>query len=204
MQHVGWTWRFLISTIDRDPARFNLSPKAIQRRRTLFWEIFSADLFHVSFISCYFNVIHRQLQSMSLGRPPSASLSYVDCEFPEDDTATLNDKGEIEMGCEFTKRNVYLFPYLSALLVFRWKHSFTKDVFMPVLELTLSTVSPSYEIILDLDRRVREKVLPPSLNLYRSSSADEYTTPSSYIRGRVLFQFRTTSMSHFLRWRGLT
>ena len=52
---------------------------------------------------------------------------------------------------------------------------------------------PTYETILELDRKVREKVLPPSLNLYRSSSSDEYTTPTSYIRGRMLFQFRTTS-----------
>ncbi|KAL4081790.1 fungal-specific transcription factor domain-containing protein [Scleroderma yunnanense] len=150
---------------NRDPTRFNLSPKVIQRRRTLFWEIFSADLFH----------------SMSLGRPPSASLSYIDCEFPEDDTATINDKGEIETG------------------FFRWKHSFTKDVFMPVLELTLSAVPPSYDTILDLDRKVREKVLPPSLNLYRSSSSDEYTTPSSYIRGRLLSQFRTQTMLYIHR-----
>ncbi|KAG6335334.1 hypothetical protein ID866_3766 [Astraeus odoratus] len=33
--------------LHRDPARFNLTPKLIQRRRTLFWEIFAADLFHV-------------------------------------------------------------------------------------------------------------------------------------------------------------
>lgn len=66
---------------------------------------------------------------------------------------------------------------------------------MPVLELTLSAVPPGYETILDLDRKVREKVLPPALNLYRSGSADEYTSPSSYIRGRVLSQFRTASES---------
>lgn len=40
---------------------------------------------------------------MTLGRPPSASLSYIDCEFPEDDATTINDKGEIEMGCECPK-----------------------------------------------------------------------------------------------------
>ena len=39
-------------------------------------------------------------QSMNLGRPPSISLPYVDCEFPEDDAATINDKGEVEMGCK--------------------------------------------------------------------------------------------------------
>jgi hypothetical protein len=66
-------------------------------------------------------------------------------------------------------------------------------VFAQVTELTLSAELPSYDIILDLDRKVREHVLPPSLNLYRSSVKDEYTTPSAYIRGRILFQFRTTS-----------
>ncbi|KAH7887837.1 fungal-specific transcription factor domain-containing protein [Phlebopus sp. FC_14] len=151
--------------LHRDPARFNLPPKTIQRRRTLFWEIFSADLFH----------------SMALGRPPSVSLSYVDCEFPEDDTARINDNGEVEVG------------------FFRWKHSFTRDVFIPVTELTLTAAPPSYSTILELDRKLREKVLPPSLNLYRSSSTDEYTTPTAYVRGRLLFQFRTSTMLYLHR-----
>ncbi|KAF9226456.1 hypothetical protein BS17DRAFT_748181 [Gyrodon lividus] len=151
--------------LHRDPARFNMLPKAIQRRRTLFWEIFSADMFH----------------SMALGRPPSLSLSYVDCEFPEDETATINETGDVEIG------------------FFRWKYSFTKDVFIPVTELTLTATPPSYETILELDRKVREKVLPPSLNLYRSSSVDEYTTPTAYVRGRLLFQFRTSTMLYIHR-----
>lgn len=36
-----------ILCIDRDPSRFNMNPKVVQRRRTLFWEVFGADLFHV-------------------------------------------------------------------------------------------------------------------------------------------------------------
>ncbi|KAF9247205.1 fungal-specific transcription factor domain-containing protein [Melanogaster broomeanus] len=151
--------------LDRDPARFNMPPKALQRRRTLFWEIFSADLFH----------------SMALGRPPSLSLSYVDCEFPDDDSTTINEKGEEEIG------------------FFRWKYSFTKDVIIPVTELTLTATPPSYETILELDRKVRDKVLPASLNLYRSSSTDEYTTPTAYARGRLLFQFRTSTMLYIHR-----
>ncbi|KIJ70190.1 hypothetical protein HYDPIDRAFT_78679 [Hydnomerulius pinastri MD-312] len=154
-----------VSTRYRDPARFNMSLRTIQRRRTLFWEIFSADLFH----------------SMALGRPPSLSLSYVDCEYPEDETMSMNDKGEVEMG------------------FFRWKYSFTRDVFIPVTELTLTATPPSYETILELDRKVREKALPPSLNLYRSSSTDEYSTPTTYVRGRLLFQFRTSTMLYIHR-----
>ena len=62
-----------------------------------------------------------------------------------------------------------------------------------MVELTLTATPPTYETILELDHKVREKVLPPSLNVY-TSSIDEYTTPTSYARGRILFQFRTTSM----------
>ncbi|OJA17028.1 hypothetical protein AZE42_00569 [Rhizopogon vesiculosus] len=151
--------------LHRDPSRFNMSPKVVQRRRTLFWEIYGADVFH----------------SLALGRPPSNRLSYIDCEFPEDNTTTINDKGEIEVG------------------FWRWKHTFTRDVFSQVIELTLSAEVPSYDIILELDRKVREQVLPPPLNLYRSSVQDEYTTPSAYIRGRILFQFRTTTMLYIHR-----
>jgi hypothetical protein len=68
-------------------------------------------------------------------------------------------------------------------------------VFSQVTELTLSADLPSYDTILELDRKVREQVLPPPLNLYRSSVQDDYTTPSAYVRGRILFQFRTTSES---------
>ena len=62
-----------------------------------------------------------------------------------------------------------------------------------MVELTLNVTPPTYETILELDRKVREKTLPPALNLYRSSSTDGYTTPTSYARGRMLFHFRTTS-----------
>jgi hypothetical protein len=88
----------------------------------------------------------------------------------------MNDQGEIEIG------------------FWRWKHTFTRDICSQVTELTLSAELPSYDTILELDRKVREQVLPPSLNLYRSSVQDDYTTPSAYIRGRILFQFRTTTM----------
>lgn len=32
---------------DRDSSKWNLDPKLVQRRRNLFWEVFSADLSHV-------------------------------------------------------------------------------------------------------------------------------------------------------------
>ncbi|KAK1222054.1 hypothetical protein PQX77_015153, partial [Marasmius sp. AFHP31] len=59
--------------LHRDPARWNMDPRTVQRRRSLWWEVFSADVSH----------------SLALGRPPSANLSFVDCEFPTDEEATI-------------------------------------------------------------------------------------------------------------------
>ncbi|KAF6750618.1 fungal-specific transcription factor domain-containing protein [Ephemerocybe angulata] len=70
------------SGLHRDSARWNLDPEWTQRRRNLFWEVFSADVSH----------------SLALGRPPVIPLSYVDCEYPEDMEATLSDTGEIQCG----------------------------------------------------------------------------------------------------------
>ncbi|KAG9317567.1 hypothetical protein JVU11DRAFT_1775 [Chiua virens] len=124
--------------LHRDPARFHMPPKAIQRRRMLFWELLSADMFH----------------SIAMGRPPSISLSYVDCEFPEDPTTTVNNKGVVEMG------------------FFHWKYAFTRDIFIPVLESTLTATPPTYETILELDRKIRER----ALHLHSTYTAPVLTT----------------------------
>ncbi|KAF7303857.1 Zn(2)-C6 fungal-type domain-containing protein [Mycena indigotica] len=52
--------------LHRDSARWGLSPKMVQRRRILFWDLFVADVW----------------LSLNNGRPPSFSLAYIDCSFP--------------------------------------------------------------------------------------------------------------------------
>ena len=73
---------------DRDPTRWHLDEKAIECRRRVFWEVYSADLMNVRAIdqhSILSIIIHLHvLQSGLLGRPPSIELSYVDCAFPND------------------------------------------------------------------------------------------------------------------------
>ncbi|KAG2012284.1 nuclear protein [Coprinopsis cinerea AmutBmut pab1-1] len=53
--------------LHRDSVRWGLSPKMVQRRRILFWDLFVADVW----------------QSLNTGRPPSFSLAYVDCRHPQ-------------------------------------------------------------------------------------------------------------------------
>ncbi|KAF8631575.1 hypothetical protein AX15_002326 [Amanita polypyramis BW_CC] len=141
--------------LHRDSARWNMDAKTVERRRALFWEMYTTEL-----IYC-----------LALGRPPSIRLSYVDCEFPEDREATLDANGSILIG------------------FYRWKYEFAKEVISSLVELTLGAKPPSYQTILDLDREVREKTLPPHLNVFITPE-DERFTPSTYMRGCILGQYR--------------
>ncbi|THV08656.1 hypothetical protein K435DRAFT_708630 [Dendrothele bispora CBS 962.96] len=143
--------------LHRDSARWNLSPKFVQRRRFLFYEIFCAEIFH----------------SLALGRPPSIRLSYADCEFPSDTETTLDQDGK---------------PLTS---FYQWKYEFCTEILAPVLELTLTAKPPKYEVILDLDRKVREKIVPPHLNIFMNA---EDCSPATYMRGSMLGQYRTVTL----------
>lgn len=39
----------MVRLIDRDSARWEPSPKVVQLRRTLFWDLFVADAWHVRY-----------------------------------------------------------------------------------------------------------------------------------------------------------
>ncbi|KAJ6539249.1 fungal-specific transcription factor domain-containing protein [Mycena capillaripes] len=150
--------------LHRDSARWNMEPKTVNRRRSLFWELFSAELF----------------QSVALGRPPSIRLSYVDCEFPAPENSTLDENGN---------------PQVS---YYEWKYTFTRDVFSIITERTLTAESPTYETVLELDRLVRAKTLPAHLNVFLGRE-DENCTPSVYMRGCLLGQFRSIALLYIHR-----
>lgn len=148
--------------LHRDGVRFNMDPKTVQRRRHLFWEIFSTELFF----------------SLSLGRPPSIHLSYVDCEFPEDDQATLDENGNVRIG------------------FYRWKYEFLKEILAQVAELTLTAKAPQYQAILELDRKVCQKVLPAHLNSFFES---KQSSPSEYMRTCMLSHYRASILMYIHR-----
>ncbi|KAF7987006.1 hypothetical protein HWV62_95 [Athelia sp. TMB] len=111
------------------------------------------------------------MHSGLLGRPPSIELSYVDCAFPTD-----GENSDTQL------RN--------------WLYGFIRDVFGSVIKLTLAAAPPDYKKILELDRKVREMVLPPGIQflLPHGEENDEYITPGVYLRRNLLSQFRSTSM----------
>jgi hypothetical protein len=142
--------------LHRDSSRWDFDAKTVDRRRSLFWEIFTSEQFH----------------SLAMGRPPALRTSYIDCEFPTDDEPTVDEEGKPQVG------------------YFQWKYEFARDILSQVLELTLTAEPPSYQVILDLDRKVREKTLPPHLNVFMSAE-DEHCTPAAYMRRCMLGQYRS-------------
>ncbi|KAG5731014.1 hypothetical protein E4T56_gene15563 [Termitomyces sp. T112] len=153
--------------LHRDSARWKMDPKTVQKRRTLFWEVFTADVSH----------------SLALGRPPAMHLSYIDCEFPIDEEATLNDKGEIQNG------------------FWRMKYTFGRDLFLAVSDATLVAKSPSYSTILEIDRKVREVTFPTSFKPYvtREDGDDIYYSSSHSLQGFYASQHRTVTMIYLHR-----
>ena len=77
-----------------------------------------------------------------------------------------------------------------------WLYEFIRDIFGSVIKLTLAAAPPNYKKILELDRKVREMVLPPGIQalLPHGEENDEYMSPGVYLRRHLLSQFRSTSM----------
>ncbi|KAJ6515991.1 hypothetical protein C8R45DRAFT_958312 [Mycena sanguinolenta] len=119
-------------------------------------------------------------QSVALGRPPSIRLSYVDCEFPAPEDQTMDENGNPRIG------------------YYEWKYTFTRDVFSVITERTLTAESPTYETVLELDRLVRAKTLPAYLNVFLGRE-DENCTPSVYMRGCLLGQYRSIALLYIHR-----
>ncbi|TFK76007.1 hypothetical protein BDN72DRAFT_756432 [Pluteus cervinus] len=154
----------LAQSVYRDSARWNLDAKIVERRRKLFWEVFSVDTFY----------------SLALGRPPCIRVSYIDCQFPEDDEAKLDQDGTLLPG------------------FYRWKYEFAKEILAVITETTLTAEPPRYQTILELDRKVRGKVLPPHLNV-RLGAEDQDCSVSRYFRGCLLGQYRSLALLYIHR-----
>nr|VWO94620.1 N/A [Ganoderma boninense] len=84
-------------------------------------------------------------QSLTYGRPPSFAMSFVDCQIPEE--STKNDQGECEMSFA------------------AWKHRFSSKCLSIVHEQAFGAKVPRYHAISELDKRVRDFYIPPSLRV---------------------------------------
>jgi hypothetical protein len=98
-----------------------------------------------------------------MGRPPAIHLSYVDCEYPEDEECSLTDVGDVRPGCTSSPSAASsLTRSLIYIVVWQSKYHFARDIWMALAEATLTAKAPGYATVLELDRRVRELSVPDS------------------------------------------
>ncbi|KIJ65704.1 hypothetical protein HYDPIDRAFT_110852 [Hydnomerulius pinastri MD-312] len=93
--------------LQRDSAGWNLGEDEIQRRRVLFWEIYTFDAW----------------TSVVNGRPPALSISHTDCRFPVDLDALVKPSGSVETGW-----HVWKFRYSASCLSISVQHVFSTRI----------------------------------------------------------------------------
>lgn len=81
-------------------------------------------------------------QSLSTGRLATFSLPFVDCELPQDKHQTFDAEGKPQPS----------FPY--------WKARFGMECVSAIVNGTLTARAPTYSVIIELDRKVRDMELP--------------------------------------------
>ncbi|KAL0953596.1 hypothetical protein HGRIS_004804 [Hohenbuehelia grisea] len=79
------------------------------------------------------------------GRPPSMCITHTDCQFPADLDTRPNPAG----GTEFS--------------YYAWKSRYTAFCLGPTVGNIFSAVSPGYQAILDIDKRIRQMPIPSHL-----------------------------------------
>lgn len=84
-------------------------------------------------------------QSLTFGRPPSFSMAFIDCQMAED--TTKNAQGEMEMSFA------------------AWKHRYASRCLSIVHEQAFGARCTNYKMIQDLDKKVRNFYVPPSLRV---------------------------------------
>ncbi|KAI0741469.1 hypothetical protein C8Q80DRAFT_1109932 [Daedaleopsis nitida] len=90
-------------------------------------------------------------QSLTYGRPPSFATAFVDCQMPQE--TVKNDQGETEMTFA------------------AWKHRFSSKCLSVVHEQAFGAKVPRYHLISELDKKVRDFYVPPSLRVPGFSGA---------------------------------
>ncbi|EPQ56422.1 hypothetical protein GLOTRDRAFT_128366 [Gloeophyllum trabeum ATCC 11539] len=119
----------LVQTVGlhRDSGKWQLSSEETMQRRSLLWEVYTYDSW----------------QSLTFGRPPSFSMSHIDCQMAFE--TTQNERGEVEMSFA------------------AWKHRFTSQCLSVVHEQVFGARGVSYPTLQKLDQAVRKFYVPPSL-----------------------------------------
>ncbi|KAL0581182.1 hypothetical protein V5O48_000872 [Marasmius crinis-equi] len=114
--------------LHRNGTKSKVIPEEVEKRRSLFWELLYLDA----------------RLSLSLGRPPSLSIKYMDCKRP-----TYAPDADCD-------------PSQSSHYYQEWKHSFYIHCLAPVLD-AISQPVLEYSTVIALDKTIRDFNVPAPL-----------------------------------------
>ncbi|EKM50386.1 uncharacterized protein PHACADRAFT_263665 [Phanerochaete carnosa HHB-10118-sp] len=126
-------------------------------------------------------------QSLTFGRPPSFSNAYIDCQMAEPDPQQVPDKGEdVEMSFK------------------AWKHRWSSRCLNVVHEQAFGAKTPSYRTIQELDKKVRNYPVPPTLRVpgFGGAKMLEIEQPSIELTMQRHIAFAIKEMTIFYLHRG--
>jgi Fungal specific transcription factor domain len=141
---------------DRDSGRWKVDLAETQRRRELFWELFTYDSW----------------QCLTFGRPPSFALPHVDCKQP-----FSNDTSDEQACNPFQLLSLNLSANVVDL-VHAWKHRFTSECMNLLHDQAFGAKMPTYATVLQLDRKMRAFPVPPILQVAGFGSTE--SRPGGY------------------------
>lgn len=121
------------------------------------WAVSSASLFQPHTPG---STIH--VQSFTSGRPPSTTLSFVDCDLPDDNEEQVGSDGEKFIGC--TSFDSSTEPFTDYFPDHFWNYEFIK-LLSRVMAIAFTSQPPPYAAILDLDGKLRDFYVPAHLRL---------------------------------------
>ncbi|KIJ63650.1 hypothetical protein HYDPIDRAFT_113150 [Hydnomerulius pinastri MD-312] len=114
-------------------------------------------------------------QSLVTGRPPAIMPSFIDCRIPTEHEEETYQSGEAPLGFG------------------TWSFRYNIECLAPVVQVTQAAKSPSYQAVLELDRKIREFAVPHGpgrANSERMSSQMQSFARSHYRELTLLFLHR--------------
>lgn len=122
--------------------------------------MYSCGVAKLILINCHY-------QSLVTGRPPSLLMSYIDCHIPTAEDETLFQEGEVPLGCKSIGwlRQSRKTDRFTSLIVGIWGFRASSECLVPLVRLALAVKPPSYDAVMELDRKIRDFSLPKADSL---------------------------------------
>ena len=93
---------------------------------------------------------------------------------------TKNENGEVEMSCKFLSPLVFNFNIWTTLDC-AWKHRFASQCLSIVHDQAFGARPPNYKLVRELDKKVRNWYIPPSLQVPGFGSHRGYSTTAASV-----------------------